>query len=357
MEDNKENFNDILIKTGESNKILKPYILKVDKYVKSLPLSSLIYPKFRYYESRYNKNNSKYAYVTLIFGGNTYLPGVLALGHSLRKVKSKYKLICCVQDKDEYGLERITEDKIDEINKIYDLVIGINIIKLDSKSKYFLEKKAFYKNINYYCTKNNILGLIEYKKIIYLDASCIVNKNIDYIFEKYHKSTYKCNIIYGEWELTNHMGLHGNFLYILPSIYNYNKFLIYKKEYDNNIGKYYMTYSHDEIMFFYSIYPEWNNEPKNMFNNSLVNRSYKKFLIINRDINYEYYKNNIGVFLYELEKPFRHVNNPDYRNTDLENLTYIAYKPFDEIVKSLINEKPEMIKYFEYIKTFRIVFF
>ena len=144
---NTENYTDMLKKTGESNKILKPYILKIDKYIKSLPLSSLIYPKFRYYESHYNKNNSKYAYVTLIFGGNTYLPGVLALGHSLKKVKSKYKLICCVQDKDEYGLDRITEDKIDEINKIYDLVIGIDIIKLDSKSKYFLEKEEFYKNI------------------------------------------------------------------------------------------------------------------------------------------------------------------------------------------------------------------
>ena len=69
---------------GESNKILKPYILKVDKYIKKLPEKELIYPKFRYYESPYNKNNSKYAYITMIFFGESYLPVILALGHSLR---------------------------------------------------------------------------------------------------------------------------------------------------------------------------------------------------------------------------------------------------------------------------------
>ena len=104
-----------------------------------------------------------------------------------------------MQDKDEYGLDRITENKIDTINKIYDLVIGMDIVKLDSKSKYFLKNEIFYKNVKYYCTKNNILGLIEYEKIIYLDASCIINKNIDNIFEDYHKSTYNISNDY-EWK-------------------------------------------------------------------------------------------------------------------------------------------------------------
>ena len=357
MEQTKSNFNDMMIESGKSNKILIPYILKTDKHIKSLSKKDLIYPKFRYYESNYNKNNSKNAYVTMIFGGETYLPGILALGHSLRKVNSKHKLICCVQDKDEYGLARIKKDKIDEINKIYDLVIGVDVIKIDCKSKYFIEKEKFYPNIKYYSTKNNILGLIEYEKIIYLDSSCIVNKNIDNIFEDYDKSTYKCNITYNEWELTNHMSLHGNFLYIIPSIYNYNKLLTFIKEYDDNIGKYYMTYSIDEVLFYYSIYPEWNNVPDKMFNNNIADRSYKKFMLVNKEIKYDKFKTNSSVYLYEMTKPFRFVTEEDYKNTDLENITIESFKPFDIIVKSLINEKPEMLKYFEFIKTFRIVFF
>jgi alpha-N-acetylglucosamine transferase len=345
--------------TGESNKILKPYVLGIDKYVKNLLPTELIYPKFRYYESHHNKNNSKNAYVTMIFGGELYLPAILALGHSLRKVKSKHKLICLVQDKDEYSLSGIKKDKIDEINKIYDLVIGVDIIKIECKSIYFLEMEIFYKNIKYYATKNNVLGLIEYKKIIYLDASCIVNKNIDNIFESYNKSTYKCYNRNDEWELTNHMALHGNFLYIIPSIYNYNKLLIFIKEYDEHIGKYYITYSIDEVMFFYSIYPEWNDNPNKMFDGDIVNTSYKKYMIINKELYYDYekLKNNSSVFIYEMNKPWRYENSQIYKNTDLENITVINHKPFDEIVKSLINEKPEMLKYFEYIKTFRVVFF
>ena len=358
MNDNKPTFIDMLIDTGNSNKILQPYILKVDKYIKSLSLKELIYPKFRYYESPYNKNNSKYAYVTMMFAGESYLSGIIALGYSLRKVKSKHKLICVVQDKEEYGINNIKKDKIDEINKIYDLVIGVDIIKVECKSKYFLEKELFYKYIKYYATKNQILGLIEYEKIIYLDGSCIVSKNIDNIFKDYNKSTYKCNIIYNEWELTNNMALHGNFLYIIPSIYNYNKFLKLLKEYDEYIGKYYFFYSPDEIMFYYSIYPEWNNIPRKMFSNNIINKSYNKtYLLINKEIEYYKYKNDSSVYLYVKDKPFRNINEQIYKNTDLENLTIINYKAFDEIVKSLINEKPEMFKFFEYIKTFRVVFF
>ena len=91
----------MITETGKSNKILKKYSLKVDNYVKKIPIKDLIYPKFRYYKSDYNKNDSKYAYVTIIFNGCGYIPAIMSLGNSLRMVKSKHKLICLVQDKDE----------------------------------------------------------------------------------------------------------------------------------------------------------------------------------------------------------------------------------------------------------------
>ena len=346
----------MIIETGKSNKILKKYALKVDKYVKKIPIKDLIYPKFRYYDSDYNKNDSKYAYVTIIFNGCGYIPAIMTLGNSLRIVKSKHKLICLVQDKDEYGLEGIKKKIIDDINKIYDLVIGVDIIKLDCKSKYFLEQEIFYKYIKYYATKNNILGLIEYEKIIYLDASCIVNKNIDNIFEEYDKSTYKYNDYLNEWKLTEQMSLHGNFLYILPSIYYYNKLLILIKEYDIYIAKYFFLYSPDEIMFYYSIYPNWNNTPKKMFNYFTINLPYiSNSYSINKEINYEKLKNNnISIYSYVRDKPFRLYAS---LKTDLEINTIINYKAFDKIVKNLIEKKPEMLIYFEYIKTFRFTYF
>ena len=351
---NTNNYINMLKNTGESNNIIKPYALLVDKYIKSLPLNELIYPNFRYYKSNSNKNNSKNAFVTVIFSGEAYLPGIFALGYSLRKTNTKHKLICMVQDKDEYSLNKINKDKIDEINKIYDLVIGMDIIQKNFESKFFKENEIFYNKIKYYCTKNNILGLLEYEKIIYLDASCIVNENIDNIFELYNKSTYVCNNYLNEWNLTNNMSLHGNFLFILPSIYNYNKFFKLLKEYDEHIGKYDLLYSLDEVMFYYSIYPDWNDDPNKMFNDKMVNRSYYNDLSVNKEIDYEKLKNKSSVYLYERDKPFRPY--PD-KYSDLEFKTAINYKPFDEIIKNMLKEKPEMLKYYEYIKTYRVVFF
>ena len=80
-------------------------------------------------------------------------------------------------------------------------------------------------------------------------------------------------------------------------------------------------------------------------------------MLINKEMEYAKFKNHSSVYIYETDKPFRCVYGDIYKNTDLENMTVENYKPFDEIVKSLINEKPEMLKYFEYIKTFRVVFF
>ena len=110
-------------------------------------------------------------------------------------------------------------------------------------------------------------------------------------------------------------------------------------------------------MFYYSIYPEWNNKPDMMFDYNTICECYKEPLLINREIKYNDYKINTNIYLYQRDKPFRYVASPYYKNTDLEKMTNISYTHFDEIVKSLIDEKPEMLKYFEYIKTFRVVFF
>ena len=96
-----------------------------------------------------------------------------------------------------------------------------------------------------------------------------------------------------------------------------------------------------------------------MFNNTIIDMSYKKSININKDLYYDYVKlkNNSYIYSYVLVKPFRYISEESYKNINLENISLINYKPFDETVKNLINEKPEMLKYFEYIKTFRVVFF
>jgi hypothetical protein len=111
-------------------------------------------------------------------------------------------------------------------------------------------------------------------------------------------------------------------------------------------------------MFYYSIYPEWNDIPEKMFSSEIINNCYGGFdslFLINKEINYEKYKNDSKLYTYMRNKPFKPY--PNLSRSDLKNNTIINFKPFDEVVKSLISERPDMLKYFEYIKTYRIVFF
>lgn len=340
-----------LEKTGISKKRVEKKILKLNDKIKYMDLKK---SNFRYYPSNINKNNSKNAYVTIIFGGDAYIPGILALGHSLRLTKTNYKLICMVQDKDEYNFKGLNKDIIDEINKIYDLVVGIDLLKTNFESEYFLINKEHYKNIQYYTTKNQIFGLYDYNKLIYLDASCIVKNNIDYIYNNYSKSTYKYNSDYNEFELTE-MGLHGGFFLIIPSIELYNKALYIISNYSKFFKNENFIYGNDELITFFTIYPEWNNTKNTMFSNRNIDNAYSKNIISGLNINYNKYKNNSDIYKYAIDKPFRF--NKMYDENYLKNNKLINYLEWDLIVKDLIKTNSNYKKYFEYIKTFRETFF
>ena len=353
---NDNNFIKQLEKTGISKKSVEKKILKLNDKIKTMDLKK---SNFRYYPSNINKNNSKNAYVTIIFGGDAYIPGILALGHSLRLTKTKYKLICMVQDKDEDNFKGLNKDMIDEINTIYDLVVGIDLLKTNFESEYFKKNKEYYKNIQYYTTKNQMFGLYDYDKILYLDASCIVKNNIDYIlndyiFYDYDISTYKYNFDYDEFELTK-MGLHGNYYLIIPTIELYNKSLYLISNYSKFFENEYFIYSNDEIITFFTIYPEWNDKKNTMFSNKDIDKTYSTNIISGLNINYNKYKNNSDVYKYVRDKPFRF--NTTFDENYLKNNKLINYLEWDLIVKDLIKTNSNYKKYFEYIKTFRETFF
>ena len=316
---NDNDFIKQLKKTGISKKNVEQKILKLNDKIKFMDLKK---SKFRYYPSNINKNNSKKAFVTIIFSGDAYIPGILALGHSLRLTKTKYKLVCMVQDKDEDNFKGLNKDMIDEINTIYDLVVGIDLLKTNFKSEYFKKNKEHYKNIQYYTTKNQMFGLYDYDKILYLDASCIVKNNIDYIFNDYDISTYKYNVDYNEFELTE-MGLHGSYYLIIPTIELYNKALCLISNYSKFFENEYFEYSNDEIITFFTIYPEWNNTKNTMFSNKNIDKTYSKNIISGLNINYNKYKNNSDVYKYVIDKPFRF--NKTYDDNYLKNNNLTNY--------------------------------
>jgi hypothetical protein len=82
------------------NQLIKLFLLLILLRIisKNYPKKTLLKPNFRKYTNNKFKKTDN-AYVSLIFGDETYIPALLILGYSLRKYKCKYNLVCMVQDK------------------------------------------------------------------------------------------------------------------------------------------------------------------------------------------------------------------------------------------------------------------
>jgi predicted phage tail protein len=113
----------------------------------------------------------------------------LALAMSLRLYKTSSKLVCLVQDKsyiNSYNGKKImgiSQKVINDLLLLFDEVIGVDLLGVNNyviPTDHFTNSST-YENIFYYCTKLVVVGLTQFDKIIYLDASTIIQKNIDYI--------------------------------------------------------------------------------------------------------------------------------------------------------------------------------
>ena len=131
---------------------------------------------------RPTRNNTlpKYAITTLLFNGDSYLPGILLLGSSIRKVMpkeyKKYNTLCCMVTND------VSKEARDLISKIYDRVIDVDYLQIPPK----LIKHKNPNTQNIYSktfTKLRIFEMTEYDKILFLDTDMLVlNKDIFSLF-------------------------------------------------------------------------------------------------------------------------------------------------------------------------------
>jgi len=130
-----------------------------------------------------NKNTnlkSKYAITTLLFGGDSYLPGILLLASSIRKVMpkayEKHITLCCMVTHD------VSKEARSLISKIYDRVIDVEYLQIPPS----LIKHNVPNTRNIYSktfTKLHIFEMTEYDKILFLDADMLVlNKEIFSLF-------------------------------------------------------------------------------------------------------------------------------------------------------------------------------
>jgi hypothetical protein len=333
----RERYNRELQKDIESFKMVSGKILEIDKKIRAIDPKILIKPNFREYPSPTFKKTEN-AYVTLLINNEDYLPTVLVQGYTFRKFNHKYNLICMVQDKPVKKLINnvmtdfpgVSKKGIDEILKIYDKVIGVDLLQLipPKNPEHFSQKTKHYKNISIYVTKTQVMGLIEYKQVLYLDASVIVHKNIDYFFKEYPDNHY----LWDSAVIKGGTGILGSVFIYKPDPIYYTKGLFLMQHFHKIFGDLFFTRGIDETILFFTIYPNWSN--------MLI----KKWTRCTEVFAFRH----CDLYQYQTIKPFKKPENSF-------NETKITFKIWDRFAKELLQKYPEYKSYFNHIKDFRPV--
>jgi len=340
---------------------------KVSKIIKKsdnkLKKMEVLYKNINNNFYRYLKkkdNPTKYAYVTIIFCDSKYISSILVAGNYLKNIiKTKYDIICLVQDKAYYEVDisgesylkfpGLNNNEIDDIKKIYDVVIGIDLLRVNTPERTEWDLLPRYMKLPYYSTKIMVLGLIEYSKLIYFDSTALIYQNIDYLFDKYDKSTYRLD--YSETLYGLKRGLVGNFYMFIPKLYYVYKGIDILNNYQSIFGNRITCFTKDEDIIFYSVYPHWNDKllDPNLFK---INNIRLPYFEINKKKEYQY-----SVELYMGLKPFLYPNDDHILERDMYNNDNNCYYNWDLCAKNLLLYYPLFKKYFEFMKTFRNVEF
>ena len=326
------------LETKKTVALAEPIITKLDKMFNDINLSKMAQPSFRKYTTTTHPFvQTEWAYVSLVMLDEAYIPSVLVLGYTLRKFKCKYNLICMVQDKPEDKIINgekkhfpgVSRQAIDDILKVYDVVYGVDLLQLEVKESknHFTKRISHYSNISLYVTKSQVFGLIDYKRIFFLDASVLTHANIDYMFEEN-----KTNVFLWDSSVNKtNMGMRGSVFIITPSVRLYTKTLYLIKYYDKIFKGMYFKRGIDETILYFTIYPHWSNKLIKIWSSCSEDHKSKK----------------CPIYHYQIVKPFK----PIPENTPGKEK--YTFQIWDKFAKELLIKVPTYKKYFEHISTFR----
>jgi hypothetical protein len=110
-----------------------------------------------------------YAYVTLIMLGDSYVAGAIILAETIKRLGSMSELVVLITND-------VSQEAIIILKRFYDKVINIEYINIQKIKKDDLS----YSDVCF--TKLNALNLIQYKKILLIDADTIILKYPDHLF-------------------------------------------------------------------------------------------------------------------------------------------------------------------------------
>lgn len=216
--------------------------------------------------------NENYAYVTII-NTTKYIDGVICLERSLREVKSRYPFYAVITGSDRKKIKY-------ELNKY-----SINTVEIERKisiPECVLKRNISggHENWNYSFDKLFVYDLIQFDKVIFLDADLYILKNLDHLFKKEHMTAATSGKYYpGKESWTK---LNSGLMVIKPEKDLLNKVITKINKLENITG----YVGDQEIIWDY--YDKWETK-----NNLHLGENYNVFFE-----HLEYYIKNLNYTLY-----------------------------------------------------------
>lgn len=151
-----------------------------------------------------------------VLSTDNYLDGVLILNENLKHLKSKYPLLCLINEK----ISDYTKNMLNCFGIKYKV---INMIEYD----YFSENNDYWK---YTFDKLNIFTLTEYEKIVYLDSDLLILENLDHLFNESHL-TMALDYPFGD-------NYNSGVMILKPNLDDYNRLIEYSRKCNEEGKKY-----------------------------------------------------------------------------------------------------------------------
>ena len=104
-----------------------------------------------------------------VLSTDNYLDGVLVLNENLKFLKSKYSLLCLINE----NISRETIEVLDYFEIEYKVMKSVKYINHNETNDYWM----------YTFDKLNVFSLNEYEKVVYLDSDLLILENLDHLFE------------------------------------------------------------------------------------------------------------------------------------------------------------------------------
>jgi len=129
-------------------------------------------------EYKIRKPKSEFAYVMLLMLGDKYIPGIIAAAYSLKQTNTPYDIVLM-------HTNEVSKNGIDLLHKsrVIDKFVLIEKLNYPMKNAEIHQGTYYEEIMSAVYSKWNALTLVQYDKVLFIDADMIILRNIDALFE------------------------------------------------------------------------------------------------------------------------------------------------------------------------------